>query len=242
MPGATLNPVGFQQANSAFLNGTAESQGPGFYSFGQDAYWGGREFIYAKAGGTIPQFGLCVITPSVVSAKYVYTATAAPNTANLGRPLGVAMVGAASGDFLWLCVGGIVPVNCAASVAAGTAFGIVAAGQGGAIANGKQVLNACVVVAATATVAKTGCTGAAGALVIQVPNSEGWFIGGFLSGTGITAGTTIASIDPSGRFVTLSAVTTSAYVGGTMTVTYNDATTYYNVAHINRPFAQGQVT
>lgn len=242
MPGSTLLPVGFQQANAGFLNGTVESQGPGFYSFGQDAYWGGREFLFVKAGGTIPQFALVTVTPAVSGGKYVYTAVVCPNTANLGRPVGVAMGAAVSGDYLWVCVGGVVPVASAASVAADTAFGIGAAGQGGAIAAGKQILNARVVVAATATVAKTNCTGAAGSLVIQVPDSDGWFTGAYISGTGIQAGTTVVSIDPSGRFVTLSLATTSAYVGGTMTATYNNATIFYNVAHINRPFAQGQVT
>ena len=57
----------------------------------------------------------------------------------------------------------------------------------------------------------------------------------------IAAGTTVSSIDPSGRFVTLSAVTTAA-VAGTVTATYNNATVFYNVAHINRPFAQGAIT
>ena len=76
---------------------------------------------------------------------------------------------------------------------------------------------------------------------LQVPNSDGWFVGAYLSGTGIAAATTVSSIDPSGRFVTLSVVTTAA-VSGSVTATYNNATIFYNVAHLNRPFAQGAIT
>lgn len=206
-----------------------------------DNFWGGGEFMYVKANGSIRQFGLVVITQTIASNAVVYNATEVPNTANLGRMLGVAMVPASSGQFLWVCIGGVVPVNCNAAVSADTAFGIVAAGQGGAIANGKQVLNGRIVIASTTTVAKAGCVANNGSLILRVPNSSGWFAGAPISGTGIQAGTYISDIDPSGTVVTLTQ-TTSAAVNGTVTVTYNDGTIYYNVAHLNRPFAQGQVT
>lgn len=214
---------------------------PGLIYTAVDPYWGGGEFLYCKAGGAIRQFGLVVITQTITSGQVVYVATEVPNTANLGRPLGVAMVVAASGNFFWVCVGGVMPVNCSASVAADTAFGIVAAGQGGAVAAGKQVMNARIVIAATQTVAKTGCTANSGSTRLLVPSSEGFFAGAYLSGTGIAAATTVTDIDPSGTVVTLSAVTTAA-VNGTVTATYNNATVFYNIAHINRPFAQGPIT
>jgi hypothetical protein len=241
MPGLSAMPVGYQQANSDFLNDTIENLAPGQIIVGQDPYWGSRELMYVKAGGTIRQFGLCVVTPSLSGGKMVYTATEAPNTAGLGRSLGVALVGATIGQYLWLCMTGLVPVNCTASVAADTAFGIVAAGQGGAIAAGKQVLNARSILPASTTVAKANATGAAGSLVIQVAESSGWFIGAYLSGTGVGAAAKITSIDPSGRFVTVD-VANSAAINGTVTATYNNTVIFYNVALINRPFAQGQIT
>jgi hypothetical protein len=74
-----------------------------------------------------------------------------------------------------------------------------------------------------------------------VNNIDGWFVGGFISGTGIPASTTITAIDSGAMMVTLSA---NATIGGsaTATVTYNNGTIHYNVAHLNRPFAQGAIT
>lgn len=243
MPGIAANTplVGFQQANQMFLADTVESQPPGFILQGNDAYWGTRELIYVRANGTIRTLGLVVITPSVVAGKIRYDATEAPNTANLGRMLGVALVSAVAGQFIWACIGGMVPVNCQASVAADTTFGIAAAGQGGANSAGKQILNARVILAAAATVAKANSVGRSGEFVIQVNDSEGWFIGAYLSGTGVGAAAIITSIDPTGRFVTVS-VANSAAIAGTVTATYNNATIFYNVAHVNRPFAQGAIT
>ena len=121
-----------------------------------------------------------------------------------------------------------------------TTFAIAAAGQGGALGNGKQVLNARIVVASTQTVAKANSFANSGSTRLRVSSADGWFAGAYLSGTGIAASCTVSDIDPSGTIVTLSAATTAA-VAGTVTATYNNATVYYNVAHVNRPFAQGQI-
>lgn len=233
--------VGTPQLTPFNLPDTTARAAPGLIVNAVDPYWGGGEFIYVKAGGSIRQYGLIVITQTFASGQVVYTATEAPNTANLGRMLGVAMTVATSGQFFWACIGGVVPVNSSAAVAADTAFGIAAAGQAGAIANGKQILNARVVVASTQTVAKANCTANSGSLLLNVPSADGWFIGAYLSGTGVASGATVTDIDPSGTRVTMSAVSTAA-IAGTVTATYNNATVYYNVAHVNRPFAQGQVT
>ncbi len=237
----TAGPVGNQQISPFNLPDTTARHLPGTLVTAVDNYWGAGEFMYVKANGSIRQFGLVVITPVVSSGQVVYNATEVPNTANLGRTLGVAMVSATSGQFLWICITGVVPVNCSASVVADTTFGIAAAGQGGANSGGKQILNARVALAASTTVAKAGCTANSGSTRLLVPNADGWFCGAYLSGTGIAAGTTVTDIDPSGTIVTLSAATT-ARVAGTVTATYNNGTVFYNVAHINRPFAQGATT
>lgn len=239
--GTISGPVGNQQLTPFNLPDTTERMQSGIIMDAVDPYWGGGEFIYCKAGGSIRQFGLVMITPSVSGGKVVYTAAEVTNTANLGRMVGVAMVVATVGQFLWVQISGTVPVNCNASVAASTTFGIAAAGQGGANGAGKQILNAVIAIAAAQTVAKAGCTANSGSQRLLVPSADGWFAGCYLSGTGIAAGTTVTDIDPSGTIVTLSAATTAA-VAGTVTGTYNNATVFYNVAHINRPFAQGAIT
>jgi len=239
---ALVNGVaGNQQLTPYNLPDTTARHLPGLIVDAVSSFWGGGEFIYVKANGTIRQYGLVVLTQTLVSNQMVYNATEVPNTANLGRTLGVAMVSATSGQFLWVCIGGVVPVNCQAAVSADTAFGIAAAGQGGAIANGKQILNARIVIASTTTVAKAGSTASSGSTILNISSAQGWFAGAYLSGTGIASGTTVTDIDPSGTVVTLSTATTAA-VNGTVTATYNNATVYYNIAHINRPFAQGQTT
>ena len=123
-------PLGNQQLTPYNLPDTTARQTPGTLVTAIDPYWGGGEFLYVKAGGSIRQFGLVVITPSFASGQVVYTATEAPNTAGLGRTLGVAMVPASSGQFLWVQVTGVVPVNCQAAVAADTTFAIAAALSG----------------------------------------------------------------------------------------------------------------
>lgn len=208
-----------------------------------DPYWGGGRFVYCRATAAIRQFGLVAINAAFDSTNKVWKwqATELANTANLGRTVGVAMTPAATDDFIWVCVQGLVPVNCSASVAADTAFGVVATGQGGAIANGKQIVNARVIAAATTTVAKAGSVGVNGSYTIEVPDSNGWFIGAYLSGTGVGTNAKISSIDPSGRLVTVD-VANSAAIAGTVTATYNNSTIFYNVVQLNNPFAQGQVT
>ena len=207
-----------------------------------DPFWGGAEFLYCRANGAIRNLGLCVIAPTFNSTenRWRYEATEAPATANLGRSLAVAMRVMAVGQYGWFAVGGAIPVNCNANVAADTTFGIGAAGQGGANAAGLQVVNARIVAPGTTTVVKTGqLTG--GSPLVRVSNIDGWFVGAFISGTGVPAATTITAIDPGAMMLTLSA---NATLGGSssLTVTYNNGTIHYNVAHLNRPFAQGAIT
>jgi hypothetical protein len=242
---ASLNPLAGAPAlsNLGLVLDATPRLSPGEFITAMDPWWGCGEFIYARAAGSIRQFGVCVLTPVFDSTlnSWRYDATEVPNTANLGRPLAVSMMVITSGVYGWFCISGLVPVNCSASVAADTSFGIAAAGQGGAVAAGKQILNARVMAAGATTVAKANCTTNGLSVLLQVPNSDGWFPGAYLSGTGIAATATVASVDPSGRFVTMSLAST-ATVAGTVTATYNNATVFYNVAHLNRPFAQGAIT
>jgi hypothetical protein len=241
MPYSSLSgPVGHQQVALFGLPDTTQRVQYGLVGDFMDPYWGGCQAIYVKANGTIRMGGLCVVTPAVSGGQVQYLATEVPNTANLARSAYVAMTPMTTGQFGWLACSGVVPVNSSAAVAADTSFGIAAAGQAGAVAAGKQVLGGRVVIASSATVAKQGVA-ANGSNRLQITGDAGWFIGAFLSGTGIAAGTTITDIDPSGTQVTLSANTT-AQVNGTVTATYNNGTIFYNVAHINDAMYQGAIT
>lgn len=207
-----------------------------------DPWWGHAEFVYARAGGTITQYAPCTCLPAfnAGNSRYRWNMSEVANTAGMGVPLFVAMVGMSSGDYGWFMRSGLTPVDCNASVAADTALAIAAAGQLGALGNGKQILNARVAAAATTTVAKAA-VGVSGSTRLVVTNgADGWFPGVYLSGTGIAGGTTVTAIDPDGRGVTVSAALTAA-VNGTVTATYNNATVFYNVVLLDRPFTQGQI-
>ncbi len=241
MPYSIVNgPLGNQQAAFFGLPDTTERMSPGLLATFIDPYWGSLEALYVRANGSIRQGGLVVLTPSLVSGRWRWDATEVPNTANLGCPVYVAMTAMTSGQFGWVAASGIVPVNCSASVAADTTFGIAAAGQGGAN-SGKQVVGARVIAAATTTVAKANCVANSGSNQLRISGADGWFCGVYFSGTGIAAGTTVTDISSDGTTVTLSANTTAA-VNGTVTATYNNATVYYNVVHLDRAFAQGAIT
>jgi hypothetical protein len=238
---ATHGPIGNQQVALFGLPDSTAREQLGLLQNFTDPYWGTVQAIYGRANGSIRQGGLCVALPSLQTTAYRFDFTEVPNTANLGRAAYVAMTSMTSGQFGWFVVSGVVPVNCTSSIAADTAFGIVAAGQGGVVAAGKQVLGGRVVAPATTTVVKTNCTANSGSTILTVSNSDGWFCGAYLSGTGIAALTVVTDIDPSGKIITLSVATTAA-VSGSVTATYNNATVYYNVVHVNNAQYQGPIT
>jgi hypothetical protein len=80
--------------------------------------------------------------------------------------------------------------------------------------------------------------GAAGDSKINLASTAGFFVGGYLSGTGVGAAAIVTAVDPLGRFV-LASVVNSAAVTGNVTITYNNAVIFYNVVEMNRIYAQG---
>lgn len=206
-----------------------------------DPYWGGGEVIRLRvpAGTTaIPTGGAAVWNTG-------FTYAILPNTTLLGQSVAFAVnavpLNAGFDQYAWFYIGGTVPCFSNATVAANTATGIAAAGQLGANAVSKQILNARVVVPASTTVAKANTNTQSGSNLLRVSNSDGWFVGVFLSGTGIPAATTVTAIDTSGTLVTMN---NNATVTGqaTVTATYNNATIFWNVVQMNRPMAQGPIT
>lgn len=225
---------------------------PGAIVPGFDNYWGGVEFMYVQANGTINAWNLVQIIPAVVSGRIQFQATQLANSANQSRSVGVAIQQMASGQYGWVAVSGLVPVNSTASVAANTPIGIAAAGQGGASSAGKEIENCVSILPATTTVTKNCLLTANQTTVLVTGNNtiDGLFVGCAVSGTGIPAGAVVATLDPDGRRFTMSAgpglggaaVNATASGGVVVTGTYNDGTNFYNACHINRPFAQGRIT
>ena len=127
-------------------------------------------------------------------------------------------------------------IKAAASVAAGTTFGIDVTTGGSVAANsaGRQVLGAVSVAPSATTVVKTA-TLTNGSPVIVVADASGWFPGAAITGTGVSG--TVSSIDYDNRRVTLSA---NATAGGpsSVTATY----TGFIVGQISRPVLQGAIT
>lgn len=205
-----------------------------------DPYYGGQELIY-----------LAVPTSTALKVGHAVTwdlnnsIIALPNTANTGFPVALSLNAVASDasnvQYSWFVVEGQALAWSNASVAAAAAIGVVAAGQLGANSAGKQILNARVSAAATTTVAKTNTSTQSGSTLIKVSNTDGWFVGIALSGTGIQATTTVTAIDPDNRTVTMSLAAT-ATGSVTVTGTRNDATNFYNLVAIDRPFVQGAIT
>jgi hypothetical protein len=225
---------------------------PGAIVAGFDNYWGGVEFLYVQANGAIAPWQACAITPALVSGRFQFQATAVANTANQSRPLGIAIAAMAANQYGWLAVGGLIPCQGAASVAAASSLGITAAGQLGASSAGKEIENCISILAATTTVVKNALVTANSPIIQFTGNNtiDGVFIGCALSGTGIPANAVVQTLDPDGRRVTMStgpgvagaALNATASGGVAVTATYNDGTNFYNVAHINRPFCQGRIT
>lgn len=210
----------------------------------EDPVWGPGEFIFARAGGGIRLYGACLLLPvwDATNKVYQYNMTEVTNTTLLGRPCYVYQGNTAltTGQYGWFMTTGRTPVNCNASVAAGTVVGIAAAGQLGANGPGKEVLNAVSVTPATQTVTQTGF-GLSGDTVIRMANTSGFFPGVYLSGTGVGASAVVTFVDPLGRYI-VSSVANSANVGGTVTATYNNSTIFYNVIDMNRAGYQGAIT
>ncbi len=241
--------IGYPPIESAPLaapaTGAFPAMTPGSLYTAEDPVWGPGEFAFGRANGSIRQYGLCVCTPVWDSTNRTYTQnfTEAPNTTLLGRPLYVAQSAGAmsSGQFGWFLTSGVTPVNSANNVAADVATGIVAAGQAGTLAAGKQLLNARVVAPSTTAVVSAAVSGVSGANTITVANAAGFIVGGTLTGTGVGASAVVSAINQNTNTLTVTVVN-SAAVTGNVTCTYSAGAVLYNVIVANRMGAQGPIT
>ena len=216
---------------------------PGSIVRAEDPVWGPGEFIFARANGSIRLYGLCVLTPvyDATNQTMQQNMTEVPNTANLGRPVYVyqGKTALTSGQYGWFMFVGVSPINGTATVAADTIVGITAAGQIGANSAGKAMLGARCAIAASNTLVKAG-VGASGDNYIYFPGgTAGFFVGGYLSGTGVGASAIISEVNANNVKVT---VVNSAAIAGNVTQTANNATIFYNIVAMNSAQAQGPIT
>lgn len=211
-----------------------------------DPYWGGGTAAYLQ----VP-VSTAILVGEVVYADPTSNAVDIPNTANLGMPVLFALnavLSSTSIQYGWFLSAGSFVAKSGASVAAAAAIGITAAGTLGANSAGKEILNARVQAPATTTVVKANVSTQNGSQFIRAPNSDGWFVGMALSGTGIPASTTVGSISSDGRTIgmvqvgTATAQLATATGGVSVTGTYNDGTRFWNVLSFNSAFAQGAIT
>ena len=188
---------------------------------------GGAELIYVKAGGTF-------LNGRLVHVDKDWTLLDVPSTAGTGRSLFVTLSSfSATNIYGWVMASGMCPVRTSVAATVGPVY----VGTTGVItptaANGKQILGASTVIAASGTVTKTAKT-LNGSPVIKVNDVGGLYVGMTMSGTGLSG--TIASIDPGANEITLTANSTA-----TATVTMTGTHTGFGIVHINDPFVQGQV-
>lgn len=173
-----------------------------------------------------------------------YSYVVCPVTANLSKPVAVCMQPVASNatfaQYAWFMLSGTGYVNATAAVAVAAPLYISAtAGKAfTTLTAGRQLVNMCPVVAATGTIAKTAIVHS-GSPIIKVGNTDGWFVGGSVSGTGITT-SLITNIDQAGNVTLASNSTASGTV--TATQTANDGTNFFPIVQMNNPFAQGNIT
>lgn len=209
----------------------------GFIAEAEDPVWGPGEFIFARAGAGIRIYGGCQLLPvwDATNKVYIYNMTEWTATANAGRPYYISQAAGAltTGQYAWFQMTGRSPLNSSASVAAGVAVGHNATGQGTADAATLGIEGAICITPATQTVVSAG-RGVSGDTVIYLDGgTSGFIVGGYVSGTGVGAAAIISSVNPNGKFITVT-VANSAAITGNVTVTYNNATIFYNVLEMNR--------
>ena len=231
--------AGNQPFNDWFAPDTTQRHPLGLMLNAVDPFWRGGTFMYVTSTTTMVKGNICMWDEGIVAAS-------CPSTALQGFPIGVLMAPLTTGQFGWLQLAGFAPVTATNSIAADTAFSIVAAGSAGTLAAGKQVVGARNRKASAATTAKTNVGTKNGSPELTTTAGyDGWFLGMALSGTGIPASTVVARMDPDGRRVyTGSAVGTVGDKNSTATgsVTVTGTWTGFIGPVFNYPYAQGAIT
>lgn len=111
---------------------------PGMIVAGNDPTLGGAEFILLKGVAST------IVGSVVIYNTTNYTTTLCPVTANLGQPVAFSMSANTSNtSWSWYQIGGLSTVaKSAVALSNNVAIGINSVGKIGAVASGKQILNA----------------------------------------------------------------------------------------------------
>lgn len=209
---------------------------PGFTARAEDPVWGPGEFIFGRISAGIRIYGCCMALPvwDATNKVFTYNFLEWTATANAGRPYYIYQGNRAgvAGEYGWFQMSGRSPAASAASIAAGAAAGHNAAGTLSADAATFGIEGAIVITPATQTVVSAG-SGLSGDTRINLTNTDGFIVGGYVSGTGVGAAAIISKVVPNEKYI-LVTVANSAAVTGNVTVTYNNATIFYNVLEMNR--------
>lgn len=230
--------AGNQPFNDWFAPDTTQRHPLGLMLNAVDPFWRGGTFMYVTSATTIVKGAICAWEENLV-------AIACPSTALQGFPVGILMAPLITGQFGWLQLSGYAPVTATNTIAADTAFAIVAAGSAGTLAAGKQVVGARNRKASAATKAITNVGTKNGSAELTTSGYDGWFLGMALTGTGIAASAVIARLDPDGRRAyTGSAIGTVGDKNSTATasVTVTGTWTGFIGPVFNYPYAQGAIT
>lgn len=199
-----------------------------------DGDFGSAEFIYGVASGTIAAHNLVTMVED-------FSCAVNPTTANTGASVFVSLAAMTVGMYGWFQKSGACVVKTGTSIAVGVPVGISASVAGSADTNGagRQILNAKVWKASTATETTTGQTFAAGGDIrnIRVQDASKFFVGMALSGTGVGAASVVAAIDVLNNVITSSVDSTA---NGTVTIT--GTYTGYLKLYVDSPFIQGAIT
>lgn len=230
--------VGVQPFNDWFLPDATSRLPLGSQLPAVDPFWGQGTFLYVKASGTLPK-------GTLVQWDEAFTATAVPNTANLGVSWGVTMAPMAADQFGWVQVQGVAVYRTSATVAADAAVGLTGAGVLGANTAGKQALGVRNRRSATATRVIQNVSTVQNSNLLQMSGYDGLFLGMALSGTGIPASTVVAALGSDGRTVVMGSavgVTNDRVASATGVIALTGTYTGYGAGVINFPFIQGAIT
>lgn len=206
----------------------------------QDEYWGYGEFLMVKWTSTS-----ALAVGTLVTLDENLVPTAAPSTANTGRPLFIvasrfpadSTTSASNPLYGYVMKAGRGPVTFSVAATTGAAYLGTAGNATPTAAAGKQIVGAVTLIAATGTITKSVRT-QNGSNRLIVPNKLGLYPGVAVSGTGIAGGTTITTLD-SGRN---NEVILSANATATGTVTGTFTNTGFGIVQVNNPCVQTQIT
>ncbi len=212
--------------------GTVQKMPLGVMQFFSNSYWGGCSAIYLQMPLNTE---LKVGTALAFDVETSFVASLMPAEANLGKAAALsanAVESSSTPQYGWAVTSGQFPLWSDASIAANTGIGVVAPGQGGALEAGFGFVSCRVTQPATTTITKFNTRTRLNSPIITVNNTDGWFVGLPVTGTGIPALAYITHLFPNGMDVQLSASCTVD--GNTSAIgTYNNGDDFWNICTFN---------